>query len=194
MRYSRTTPLMLAFTLCLAHGQYFPKRSLDAKGYQLKDQWYTAQLTALQEPSLLALVKNPTAESYRFLWLRSFHHPFAIRVDIKSDGTSVLTTKLASGAGGFRPGTLSQDTSRVLTKEETQKFLSRLNALKFWSLPNPVNDQKGTDGSQWIVEGVKGGHYHVVDRWTPTTGPVRELGNLFAFDLARLAIPQNEIY
>ena len=82
----------------------------------------------------------------------------------------------------------------MLTKEETQNFLARLDKFSFWSLPNPVNDQKGTDGSQWVIEGVKGGRYQVVDRWTPTTGPVRELGDLFAFRLARLNLPKNEIY
>jgi hypothetical protein len=193
LRYSFLVPLVLAFTACLADGQYFPKQSLDAKS-PLKNQWYTAQLIALQEPSLFALVKDPTAESYRFLWLRSFQHPVAIRLDPKPDGTSVLTTKISSGAGGFRPGDLTENTSRVLPSEETQKFLLRLNQLKFWSLPNPVNDQRGTDGSQWIIEGVKGGHYHVADRWTPTTGPVHELGELLAFDLARLKIADNEIY
>ena len=64
----------------------------------------------------------------------------------------------------------------------------------FWKAPNPVNDQKGTDGSQWIIEGVRGGKYHVVDRWSPTSGAARELGNFLAFDLAKLSIPKNEIY
>lgn len=32
----------------------------------------------------------------------------------------------------------------------------------------------GNDGAEWILEGVNGGRYHVVDRWTPGAGAYRE--------------------
>jgi hypothetical protein len=70
---------------------------LDLKcGEQL---WYSAQLRALKEPSLFQLASNALSHSYRFLWLRTFNHPIAIRVDIKPAGTGALTTKVTSGAG-----------------------------------------------------------------------------------------------
>jgi hypothetical protein len=174
--------------------QYFPKSSLDSRGDSLKSNWYSSQLRALEEPSLFDLAKTPSAESYRFLWLRSFNHPIAIRLDPRPDGTSVLTTKVASGEGGFHPGVVDENSSRVLTKNETQTFLSKVDKLGFWQAPNPVNDQGGTDGSQWIIEGVKGGRYHVIDRWTPEKGVARELGMMLAFDLAKMSIPKREIY
>jgi hypothetical protein len=189
---------IIAFMIVLgvthASGQYFPKSSLDLRADDFKSGWYTSQLQALQEPSLLRLAKDTSAESYRFLWLRTFNHPIAIRLEPKPDGTSILTTKIASGAGGYRPGVLSESNSRVLSKEQTQAFLSRLNKLNFWTAPNPVNDQGGTDGSQWIIEGIKGGKYHVVDRWSPQKGLVRELGLMLALDLAKMNIPDSEIY
>jgi hypothetical protein len=187
-------PLALAFSLTNAQGQYFPRSSLDSRGSELKSQWYSSQLRALQEPSLLSLSKSPSAESYRFLWLRTFNHPIAIRLDPKPDGTSILTTKVASGSGGFHPGVLSENSSQVLSKERTQAFLTRVNELNFWEAPNPVNDQRGTDGSQWIIEGVKAGQYHVVDRWSPKDGVARQLGFLLAFDLAKINLPKGEIY
>lgn len=184
----------MALFASLAQGQYFPKSSLDSNGHEFKAAWYSSQLRALQEPSLLALKETPSSESYRFLWLRSFHHPIAIRLEVKPDGSGILTTKVANGAGGFSPGVLSENGSHLLTQERTQAFLSLVDRLNFWNTPNPVNDQKGTDGSQWIIEGVKGGHYHVVDRWSPKSGVVRELGQMLAFDLAKMNIPENEIY
>lgn len=186
--------LAMALNMTQAQGQYFPKSSVDLRGDEFKSQWYSSQLRALQEPSLLPLAKTSSSESYRFLWLRSFNHPVAIRLDPKSDGTSVLTTKVANGSGGFRPGVLTENTSKVLTKEQTQKCLSRVAKLNFWTAPNSVDDQKGTDGSQWIIEGVKGGQYHVVDRWMPREGIARELGMMLVFDLAGMSIPKNEIY
>jgi hypothetical protein len=174
--------------------KYFPDSSLDLRRDHFKSDWYSVQLDALQEPSLYQMANTPNAESYRFLWLRSFNNPIAVRLDPKPDGTSVLTTKVASGAGGFRPGVLTENSSHLLTREQTKAFLSKVTEVGFWDAPNPVNDQRGTDGSQWIIEGVKGNHYHVVDRWSPTNGVARQLGLLLALDLAKIAMPKNDIY
>ena len=186
--------MTLAVSAAQCMGQYFPKSSLDLRGDDFKMQWYSAQLRALKEPSLLELAQNQESECYRFLWLRTFNHPVAVRVNVNRDGSAVLTTKVANGAGGYGPGVLIVNTSRKLTGEEEEKFLSRVNSVGFWSAPNPVDDQTGTDGSQWVIEGVKASKYHVVDRWMPKAGPSRELGLLLAFDLARMNIPQKEIY
>jgi hypothetical protein len=164
------------------------------EGDDFKAQWYSSQLKALQEPSLFELTKVPDLESYRFLWLRTFNHPIATRVDIKPDGTGVLTTKVANGAGGFRPGVLIVNTTRILTKEEVQAILLRVSKFDFWQAANPVDDQTGTDGSQWVIEGVKKGQYHVVDRWMPKSGITRELGLFLMIHLAKLDVPKNEIY
>ncbi|HEX6497268.1 MAG TPA: hypothetical protein VF018_17415 [Acidobacteriaceae bacterium] len=56
------------------------------------------------------------------------------------------------------------------------------------------------DGSYWVLEGIRGGKYHVISRWTPcgSSGPdkkaVCSLGRAFAFDLAHLNIPKDEVY
>jgi len=176
------------------HAQFFPKSSLDMGGDDFKATWYSAQLHALEDPSLFALSKQGEAESYRFLWLRTFHHPISVRVDRQGDGSWTLTTKVANGPGGYSPGKLTTNTSRKLTTQEALSFLSKVQNVEFWNAPNPINDQTGTDGSQWIIEGVKTGHYHVMDRWMPKDGPTRDLGLFLAFDLARLSIPKNEIY
>jgi hypothetical protein len=170
----------LCATACAA--QFFPKDSLDLRGGNFKATWYSHQLQALNEPSLWEMRKDPSEYSYRFLWLRTFHHPIAIRLEVKPDGTGILTTKVASGAGGYNPGSLTQSTSKELTKKETDSFLAKVEKTEFWTAPNPVNDQQGTDGSQWIVEGVKNGKYHVIDRWYPGKGVARDLGTMLAFD------------
>lgn len=154
--------------------QFFPKSSLRN---DFKASWYSNQLNALREPSLFVLAKEEESESYRFLWLRTFHHPIAVRVDrLQSDGSWILATKIASGAGGYSPGTLTTNTSCKLTAREVQNLKSKFERSGFWNAPNPVNDPTGEDGSQWIIEGVKAGHYHVIDRWSPMNGPARVLG------------------
>jgi hypothetical protein len=190
--------LLLAIVLNTASAQisYFPKGSLasDSRSNQFKLQWYSHALRAMQEPSLYSLASDPTKESYRFLWLRSFHRPITVRLDLKTNGTATLTVKTSSGAGGYPPGILIENRSLTLTQEQIAPFLSKLQALNFWKLPNPVDDQTGTDGSQWIIEGVKSERYHIVDRWSPRPGtPNYELG-LLLLGLANEHIPAQEIY
>jgi hypothetical protein len=193
---SMTACWIVANVALIAQETYFPKNALDddSWGDQFKAAWYSQELRALEEPTLLDRATKPSFESYRFLWLRSFHHPLAVRLDIRTDGIGVLTTKVASGTGGFKPGHLVENTSRPLTRDQTLGFLTRLQEVGFWSLPSHVNDQTGADGSQWIIEGVKGGKYHIADRWSPNEGPVRELGINLAVGLAQMNIPKGELY
>lgn len=187
--------LLIAFT-AMAQVKYFPEEA--AGGDPRLDKfvdWYSVQLTALKEPSLLEMANTPSSESYRFLWLRTFHHPIAIRLDVKADGSSVLTTKITSGEGGYESGVLTVNTSRNLTQEQTQNIVKKIEEALFWSMPILDDGNTiGVDGAEWIVEGVKNGKYHVVTRWSPESGAIRELGLAFIHDLAKLSIPKNEMY
>lgn len=44
----------------------------------------------------------------------------------------------------------------------------------FWAMPSTIEDQ-GLDGSQWIFEVATKNRYHVVNRWSPGSGPVVQL-------------------
>ncbi len=176
----------------------FPQGALsdDSWSDHFKSVWYSEELKRLAEPCLLEVSRGQSRESYRFLWVRSFDPPVAIRVDVRPDGTSVLTTKVANGEAGFL-GTIThlvQDVSRPLTREQTQTLLGQVDRTKFWTLSSSVNDQTGADGAQWVIEGVKGGKYHLVDRWSPKTGAVRELALTFLQGVAQMNVPKDRIY
>jgi hypothetical protein len=138
--------------------------------------------------------RTRSCDSYRFLWLRTFHHPVAIRLDLKADGTGVLTTKVSNGAGGYDPGVLIVNRSRLLKPEQVLSVLGQIKDSSFWSLPVRDRDRAGEDGSEWIFEGVKKDQYHVVSQWSPKTGPIRKIGLLFLIDLAQMDIPKAELY
>jgi hypothetical protein len=55
--------------------------------------------------------------------------------------------------------------------------LDELNKATFWDLPSKEKLQ-GIDGAEWIIEGRDGDRYHVVRRWSPVAGPVRDIGLL----------------
>jgi hypothetical protein len=183
--------------VALAQRAYFPKGVLQDsdQGDSFRSNWYSKHLKALDEPSLFQESKGSGAESYRFVWLRTFHHPVVVRLDIQANGGAALTTKVSNGAGGYGPGTLVENTSRPLTKRQTERFLATIQRLQFWELPtHETPETAGCDGSQWIIEGIKDGKYHVVDRWTPATGAVHDLGLTFVFGLAQMRIPKDQLY
>jgi hypothetical protein len=180
--------------------QYFPPGVLDGNPdrNQSKANWYSRDLRALHEPSLWELSRrDPNAEVYRFLWLRSFHHPIAVRVVVRMNGSGWIHARMTTGKGGNQPGGTSRYSVSWLRKGLTQSFLGAVGSAGFWSLPTlPDADENtaGLDGAQWIIEGIRGGQYRIVDRWSPAVGdPVREVG-LLALKLARFRIRPAEVY
>ena len=127
--------------------------------------WYETPLTTMQEPVLWEMTENLQAHIYRFLWLPSFHAPFAARLSIEADGTGALNIK--------RTDSKVQAKVYLLTMPQVRQWLERLNQAGYWKLPTQ-DDTIGLDGARWILEGVRDGKYHVVDRWSPDSGAFRE--------------------
>jgi hypothetical protein len=53
---------------------------------------------------------------------------------------------------------------------------------------------RGVDGAQWIIEGVRNKTYHVVDRWSPKDGSVRALGLFIVTDLVKMKLAAKDVY
>jgi hypothetical protein len=174
---------------------FFPD---SANQNQFTVEWYSQHLIALEEPSLFEASKDKTLHCYRFLWLRTFDHPIALRLIVDPEGTGLIYVKVADGAGGYEPGKLITNESVPVTKQNVDKFLLRLNKMQFWNLATRESTKGtdgritiSTDGAQWILEAVRDGQYHIVDRHSPEKGSYREAA-LFLIDLAHLKI--KEVY
>lgn len=180
--------LLLAPVLLPAQ-QYFPPGTL------ANDAQYSKYLKALREPSLWELSqKDPQAEVYRFLWLRSAHHPVAIRVTVRPSGSGWIYARMTSGTGGAQPGGIRRSRTSWLRKGLTQEWLAAIDGVHFWELPADAKGTDRSDGAHWIFEGVRNGQYHVVERWSPADGdPARAMGVL-ALRLARFRIRPAEVY
>ena len=158
-------------------------------------RWYREQLRALDEPSLFNNTSLTAEVIYRFTWLRSFHHPIAIRVVIHADGTGTLTARMADGAAGYKAGKLTLNRTREISQADVQRLSSLVQVMDFWHMPTePPNEGVGCDGAEWILEGLRGAEYHVVDRWSPEKGPLRKLGLYLVQDLGRIGIAPEAIY
>jgi hypothetical protein len=131
------------------------------------NEWYSQMLFALHEPVLKDY--QGTMEIYRFTWLRSFHHPVVVRVEKKGDRVRV-TSKVTDGAGGYEPGKIIVDNKFELSQVNIDTINDRLVAAGFWKIKTENDDDRGADGSEWIIEGFKGQKYHVAVRWSPDRG------------------------
>jgi hypothetical protein len=196
---------MTLFALLLAPGvlaaqQYFPPGVLD-KNPQLdefKANSYSKHLKALREPSLWELSRlDPNAEVYRFLWLRTFHHPIAVRLVVRASGSGWIHSRVTTGRGGYEPGRISRFGVSWLRKARTQSFLQAIESANFWNLTTLLEANENVvelDGAQWIIEGVRKGKYHVIGRWSPEArDPARAIG-IMALKLGRLKVRSAEVY
>ncbi len=171
---------------------YFPDKTF-AGGYEGADvfmnDWYGKPLKASNEKSLLETL-DKDLEIYRFTWLRTFHHPIIVRLEKQKNEVKVIFKEL-NGAGGYEMGKIIKDTENSVDKKDWCKFIKLLNDTDYWKLPSQEKEVGGVDGSQWILEGVKDNHYHVVDRFTPDTGKYREVG-LFMLKLSGFDLDKNK--
>ena len=167
--------LVLALGVLLpgyAAAQFFPPGTLS----ESSASWYSKRLSTMDEPSLWKMATEKAPETYRFTWLRSFHAPFVFRLEVRADKTGSLVVKSTSHKGGDARLVLNK--SIPLELVQVQRFTSALGKVGFWNLPTNDLSQSGligTDGAQWVFEGVKGDRYHVIDRWSPKGGMFRKL-------------------
>jgi len=159
---------------------------------------YSKFLASLHEPSLLELAQqDPNAEAFRFLWLREFDRPASIRFVRKPGGTGWFYKRMTTGTGGTQSGRLAEYGMAWSWKSRTASFLRTVEGVGFWSLPT-LADGDGTRipacRAHWILEGIKNGQYHVVDRCSPDqTDPVRVVGML-AMKLGNLKVHRSNVY
>jgi hypothetical protein len=160
-------------------------------------RWYASQLRALGEPTLSENTSGNAESTYRFTWLRTFDHPIAIRIIVHSNGAGTLTAKVADGTGGYKLGNLIANSTREIDVKKIRHLRELLRTLDFWNMPpEPAPNEKVAelDGAQWIFEASNEGNYHVIDRWSPRSGPVRELGLYMVRELGQLDISEQAVY
>lgn len=153
---------------------HFPAGTFD--GWQdsdrLVNKWYSRHLRAMGERSIWEIVGDGE-EVFRFTWLRTFDHPVVVRFSRKGYTFEIYSREL-TGAGGYEPGRILRTDTKRLSKDEWCEFKRLLDETSYWQMPSVDDEGGGLDGAQWILEGVRNGQYHLVDRWSPESGAFRE--------------------
>ncbi|NLE63189.1 MAG: hypothetical protein GX612_05065 [Bacteroidales bacterium] len=122
--------------------------------------YYTSILQRFNEKAL----KNINEDIFRFLWLRTFHHPIVIVIK-KQKNRVKLYWKVLSGQSGYRIGKCYIKGCKYFPLSIWTSFLQQLDSINYWNLRS-CNINYGYDGSNWILEGKINGNYWIVDRWT----------------------------
>lgn len=140
------------------------------------------------EPSLACATNTAV---YRFLWMRTFDHPVAVRVERDDDDWRVIAVEL-NGAGGYAPGDVFRRVDRILTPYEAQQLEALLARVDVWG-PTVAKKDIGLDGSTWIIEARDGARSRIHDAWAPAHGRERAIGLLF-LSFTGWSFPPDEIY
>jgi hypothetical protein len=82
--------------------------------------------------------------------------------------------------------------TRKLTKEQSDAIAGKFTTSGLWSMA-ATEDSNGKDGAQWVLEAAKDGRYHVVDRWSPKGGPIKELA-LHILELSEYKVSDDKVY
>ena len=160
---------------------------------------YQNTLSVFRETPIVPAA-NPSTEIYRLFVVPTFSHPLSIRVE-RGGGDYILVAKRLSGQGGYGWGTLKDEKRRRLSEKEWRGLLKLLDETSFWTLPTGdarfERNEKGEeliclDGTSWILEGVRGAKYHVVDRYCPEPKGVREAG-LYMVKLTKWGIKESDL-
>ena len=144
---------------------YFPEGSLAENNDAFVQDWYAKHLKAMDETPLPEAAKDKKTAVYRFTVLPTFEHPYLVKV-LKIDGKYMMLRKLQSGRGGYEAGPLKEFAKAELTDAKVAELDKLLADVKFLEMPSREKNT-GLDGSRWILEVVKDGRYHFVDRWSP---------------------------
>ncbi len=120
------------------------------------------------EPSLRMISqRDQSATVYRFIWLPTFHHPVSVRIHRMGEGAELIAVVL-DGKAGYDPGQVAIEKSIRLGAEQVKELDRLLEQAAFWTLATDEKlDGLVEDGDVLIVEGVKGGKYHMVRRVLP---------------------------
>jgi hypothetical protein len=175
----------VAFTISLGAVEYFPP---DIS----MSEYYVSILSAGHEPPL-ATLNEMNRETYRFLWFPSFDPALVIRAERRGGSYHLIVRQISVS---FNPDThkmtskLEREIDKTLVKEQWEGLVAAIKRADYWKLPSS-SPPYGKDGASWVLEGMKRGQYHIVDRWSPRDGAYRDA---CLYMLALAGIPVGKAY
>ena len=161
------------------------------------ESWFPPQWAAMGLDPLYTRAGEAGVEVYRFVEVPTWQPTYAITLEVDparmtdepklpergkgaeaagaaraacSDWATVPAGRLhyvtLGGSGGYDPGTVAARGERAVAQGEAAAFRKLFAAAGFWN-ERTQDPSTGRDGSTWVLEVLRGGRYHVVERWSP---------------------------
>ena len=129
-------------------------------------------LRRLPKPPLYLLREDATLDEVRcsFVSEGGLEEPCEVRVRLAGSGAPCVAR---SRATCIDPDALASQESRPAASGELAELEARFEAAEFYGLR--ADGRMGLDGETWTLERLSFGRYHLVTRWSPPAGPLREL-------------------
>ncbi|OGV69167.1 MAG: hypothetical protein A3K19_15410 [Lentisphaerae bacterium RIFOXYB12_FULL_65_16] len=137
---------------------------------------FELSLGNMQEPSLRQLASDPSAEVYRVVLSPSFTPALLVRVEVGKDGAIAHAARVEVNPDRKGPLRAARTTTKV-SREAIEQIRAEVVRARLERMPAyDVHDMNVVDGTGWVLEVVRDGHYHVVHRGSPdTNGDARGL-------------------
>jgi hypothetical protein len=122
------------------------------------EKGWSAVLARFQEMPFEALPAG-VDESYRLVWIPTFHSPVSVRI-WSSRGKRFMVTKKLDGKGGYGMGHLAQEEMRPLSEDEWYGFMRLLSQARYWDMPSIDDSPLPNDGAGWVIDAVQNRKHH----------------------------------
>lgn len=165
---------------------YFPPNAFQSRAGGFMVHWYSSVLYKLDEKPLWP--PDPEQVVYRFVWMRSFHDQVSIMMHVLPEGNGQLRLQVYR-----RVPQKLDSTTQTLSEEQVGRVISLIKDASFWDMTTEGEGPQGTDGAEWVLEGVQGGKYHIATRWD-ASGTAFGKALLELLRLSNYNPPKDEIY
>ena len=175
---------------------YFPLTkkigdSLGAKGTldTFTNQWFSGELKNMHEP----ILSKSTDEEFvcRFTYLPAFDAPSVYRIDKTDEGMILISKTLRWLPEKYEYEVIEK--TQKLDMFELSTFSKKFSQLDFFKFPSEDPDERGMDGSEWILEANQKGNYHFAERWIGGSEAYKDCCSYLLF-ISDLKVYKKEIY
>lgn len=138
----------------------------------IANDFYSDALASAREPSHIEQRKvSPDVETYRLTLHPSFLSRTVSRIEIHpSIGGRAFSYESVA------PGLDALSDQKTLKPNDIKQIRATFAGTDFWSMSSVVPCVGCRDGTMWLIEVVKDGKYHCVERWSPKATAFKKLG------------------
>jgi len=143
--------------------QYFPENVIS----EFLESYYSDIFSKLNLDSIYENRIDENKHIYRFYYSRAFHDLIVISIDVYENNYGELHFKKFNIGRYFTEREIVIDSHLKLIPANINNLFNVIEKYDFWNTPTQNPYFKGLDGSTWIIEGLKEGKYHYIERWCP---------------------------